>query len=83
VFESGEIEVRHAGKLEPERLRIESAALGHGGGDDGLLRHFTEIAARAPVGEVLASGRAALESHLIGFAAETARRERKVVELTP
>jgi predicted dehydrogenase len=83
VFESGEIEVRHAGKLEPERLRIESAALGHGGGDDGLLRHFTEIAARDAVGEVLASGRAALESHLIGFAAETARRERKVVELTP
>jgi predicted dehydrogenase len=81
LFEPGELEVREPGRIEPDRIRVESSAFGHGGGDDGLLRHFAEVAARDALGEVLASGRSALLSHRMGFAAERARREGRVVDL--
>ncbi len=52
---------------------------GHGGGDDGLMRHFVQVMR----GEVppLTSARDSLESHLMAFAAEEARLEDKVFRL--
>jgi predicted dehydrogenase len=82
VFERGEIEVLHYGRLEPERIRVPVELVGHGGGDEGLLDHFTDLVARGAHHEVLASGRASLESHLMGFAAERARLERRLVSLS-
>ena len=71
--------VLHAGALEPDR---------HGGGDDGLMDDLigrlrarrdgladAEVAARTSLAE-------SIESHLIAFAAERSRRERRLVELT-
>jgi predicted dehydrogenase len=81
AFERGEIETWRIGELQPETLRIEASLLGHGGGDDGLLDHFTEVAARGAREEVIADGRSALDAHLIGFAAERARLERRIVPL--
>ena len=81
VFERGRIEIHEIGRFEAERIQIEASPFGHGGGDDGLLAHFTDVAARDARDEVLTSGRSALESHLIGFAAERARREGRVVRL--
>jgi predicted dehydrogenase len=81
LFEPGLLEIREPGRLEPERIPVESPAFGHGGGDDGLLRHFAEVAARDARDEVLASGRSALLAHRMGFAAERARVERRIVAL--
>ena len=53
---------------------------GHSGGDSGLLRAFARAVGegeRAP----LTNARDSLESHLLGFAAETARRDRCIVEM--
>jgi predicted dehydrogenase len=52
---------------------------GHGGGDDELMAAFlAAVAARDP-GAVPTTARRALTSHLLAFAAETSRREGRVV----
>jgi predicted dehydrogenase len=81
TFEKGEIEVHMHGELSPEVITIPFSAVGHGGGDQGLLRHFVDVVRRNAADEVLASGRVALESHLIAFAAERSRLERRPVEM--
>ncbi len=77
----GVLEIQRLGALEPERVELPGSAVGHFGGDEGLLDHFTGLVERAEFGSVRASGRSALESHLVGFAAEQARREGGVVEM--
>ena len=79
AFEQGEIRVLPHGQGSPEHIRVPYSPIGHGGGDQGLLRHFLEAVQRSTADELLASGRASLESHLIGFAAERARLEGRVV----
>lgn len=81
VFQEGVIDVTRHGSLETEQHRVEASLAGHLGGDEGLLGHFTGVVARDAIGEVRASGRVSLESHLIGFAAEQARLEGRVVEM--
>lgn len=82
VLHDGVIEVTRHGSLEVERQQTESAEMGHFGGDEGLLDHFTDVASRGASAELRASGRSALESHLLGFAAEEARTTGQVVDLT-
>ena len=81
TFEKGEIEVHMHGQISPEVIRIPFTPVGHGGGDEGLLRHFVDVVRRGAADEVLASGRVALESHLIAFAAERSRIEGRLVEM--
>ena len=81
TFEKGEIEVHMHGELSPEVITIPFAAVGHGGGDQGLIRHFVDVVRRNAAEEVLASGRVALESHLMAFAVERSRLERRPVEM--
>ncbi len=60
---------------------VEDAAGGHGGGDSGLMRAFL-AALQAGNADLIATGpEVSLESHLIAFAAERARREGRVVDL--
>ena len=54
---------------------------GHGGGDTGLMSSFVEAAAAGDQSKVLSGPQETLESHLMVFAAERARREGKVVSL--
>jgi len=81
VLHSGVIEVSRHGVFGNERHEVGGSALGHYGGDGGLLDHFTEVLERQAGGEVQASGRVSLESHLIGFAAERARLSGSVIEM--
>ena len=81
VFQDGVIEVSRHGALNKERFSTGGSVFGHYGGDEGLLRHFVDVIARGALGEVLASGRVSLESHLLGFAAEEARTGGQVVEM--
>ncbi len=82
VFQDGVIEVTRHGSLEIDRQQVEGSAIGHYGGDEGLLDHFTEVVASGGHGEGRTTGQISLESHLLGFAAEQARLEACVVEMT-
>ncbi len=81
AFEQGDIRILPHGRGTPEHIRVPYSPVGHGGGDQGLLHHFVEAVQRNAADELLASGRASLESHLIGFAAERARLEGRVVAM--
>jgi predicted dehydrogenase len=84
VLHDGVLEVARHGRLGVERIELGGpSGLGHFGGDDGLLEHFTDVVARGAFDEARTSGRVSLESHLLGFAAERARVTRAVVELEP
>lgn len=63
-----------------EEIELPDPDGGHGGGDAGLLHAFLE-AIRLERTEALTSARNSMESHLMAFAAEEARREGKVVEM--
>jgi predicted dehydrogenase len=81
VLHSGVIEVSRHGVFGNQRHEVGGSPLGHFGGDGGLLDHLTEVVQRQAGGEVRASGRVSLESHLIGFAAEEARLSGSVIEM--
>jgi len=80
LLDGGRIEVTRPGVLAPEVHDLGGGMLGHFGGDEGLLDSFTEVL-RGEQRDRLASGRSALESHLIGFAAEAARAAGSAVEM--
>lgn len=52
---------------------------GHGGGDGGLMDGFVRAVATGDSSSILSGAQETLESHLMVFAAETARREDRVV----
>lgn len=54
---------------------------GHGGGDDGVMRAFVAALAANDPSRILSGPDETLESHLMVFAAETARREGRVVDV--
>ena len=54
---------------------------GHGGGDFGLMHNFVEAVAHGDPSLVLSGPEETLESHLMVFAAETARRQGTVEEV--
>jgi len=58
-----------------------TVAGGHGGGDFGLMAAFLDAMATGDASGVLSNAATSLESHLIAFAAETARLEGRVVAL--
>ncbi len=78
AVEPGEIEINiHGGKTET--IRVDTAAMGHGGGDEGIMRDFVRVLRReiAP----LTTARVSLESHLLAFAAEDARLSHQVIHM--
>jgi predicted dehydrogenase len=81
VLERGELELQLHGSFAAEREQIPGSPLGHFGGDAALVAHFADVVRRAAPAEVRASGREALESHLLGFAAERARTRGQVVDV--
>ena len=54
---------------------------GHGGGDMGLMKSFVSAVAAGDANMILSGPRETLESHLMVFAAERARRESCVVQM--
>jgi predicted dehydrogenase len=80
VLERGELELLRPGRLAAEHERIPGSPLGHFGGDHGLVAHFVDVVRRDAPREVRASGREALEGHLLGFAAERARERACVID---
>lgn len=54
---------------------------GHGGGDEGLMHSFVNSLREGSMKEALSTAQTALESHLIAFAAENARRDHRAIEM--
>ncbi len=82
VLHDGTIEISRHGRLEVERIHCPGSELGHFGGDVGLIDHFVDAVGRDDRAAVREAGRTALAGHLLGFAAEEARRTGRVVDLT-
>ncbi|HTO55964.1 MAG TPA: Gfo/Idh/MocA family oxidoreductase [Myxococcota bacterium] len=80
VLQTGLIEISRHGEQTVETVRTEGS-IGHASGDRNLLDHFCDAVRRGARDDVRASGRVALESHLLGFAAERARIEGRVVDM--
>ena len=66
---------------ETTRHELGEASGGHAGGDDGVMAGFIAAAAAGDPALVPTSPAETLESHRIAFAAEEARRERRVIDL--
>lgn len=80
-----EIQVTLHANLVPTKVSVdllEGGYDGHGGGDMGLMMAlYDEMRCAAP-SEMSTSIASSVQSHVMGFAAETARLERRVVDLS-
>lgn len=78
-----EITVHHHGSGRVERIELPDVdVIGHGGGDEGVVLGFAASLRGGPRSERLSSdGRTSLESHLLGWAAEEARRSGQVIDV--
>jgi putative SOS response-associated peptidase YedK len=77
-----EIEIHHHLSGATERIALpppSSPSTGHGGGDDRLMDAFCQAVREG--GRTLTTARASLESHLMAFAAERARKHHCVVRM--
>ena len=68
-------------QIEPTRGDTEHAAAGHGGGDARLIARFVAAIETGDRTQILSGPTESLESHLMVFAAEEARRESRVVDI--
>lgn len=79
-FSGQELTVHHHRSGHREQIPIESLSGLHGGGDVGIMLDFADgLAGATQVARTEAAE--ALESHLLGFAAEEARHHHQVVDL--
>lgn len=78
---SGRLEVRSFNPARVQRKRIRYHGLFHGGGDETLLVEFAKAVQRDARDNILTSARNVVESHLLGFAAEEARRSNSIVDM--
>jgi predicted dehydrogenase len=80
VLQTGLLEITRHGESRLETLRL-PASVGHSSGDRNLIAHFCDAVESGAGTEARAAGRVALESHLLGFAAERARHEGRIVDM--
>jgi predicted dehydrogenase len=78
---SGRLETRTFNPARVKRERIPYHGILHGGGDKILLRDFASAVQNRSEDGLLISASTSLEPHLVGFAAEKARIEGKVVDM--
>ncbi|WP_217591838.1 Gfo/Idh/MocA family protein [Cohnella sp. GbtcB17] len=64
-----------------ETIDLESTGLNHGGGDLGIMRDFTRLVRGEGDGASLSSADVSVQSHMMAFAAEQSRLERKTIPI--
>jgi predicted dehydrogenase len=75
-----ELKSHRGGKSERIQMANNIEGGGHGGGDQGLMENFVRALEGKP-GAALTNARASLESHLMAFAAEEARRTGEWIDM--
>ncbi len=80
-MEKNEIEVLDFLTGTSETIKLSSGDSAHGGGDYNLFRDFIKLVRNNASGEGLTSADKSVQSHLMAFAAEKARVEKKVVNI--
>jgi len=78
---SGRLEVRSFNPARVQRKRIRYHGLFHGGGDESLLVAFAKALQRDAPDEALTRASNVVERHLLGFAAEEARRSNVIMDM--
>lgn len=83
AMEKHEIEIIHfeAGTRNVISLRDAGGHVGHGGGDFGLIREFIKLVRNDGKRAGLTSAAASVQSHLMAFAAEASRLEKRVIRM--
>ena len=79
---TGRLELRTYGPARVERERVRYHGVIHGGGDEQILIAFADALRRGTrAADILTSAENTLESHLLTFAAEDARRSGRVIDM--
>ncbi|WP_391573110.1 Gfo/Idh/MocA family protein [Cohnella sp.] len=87
TMESDEIELRPFGAGRTELIKLQPAEghVGHGGGDGRLVQDFARTVRAAELGQGMQTSRTSakesVQSHLMAFAAERSRVEKRMVQL--
>jgi predicted dehydrogenase len=85
-FEKMEIKVQRLGQgwgtgVKPEVIKVSPEGIGHGGGDEGVMRNFLRCFDENDCDGMNRSLQIAVEGHLLSFAAEEARRSGQVLSM--
>lgn len=85
AMEKNEIELIRFCSSQSQNIELESLGghVGHGGGDEGLMRDFVEMLRNGGQDKegLTTSAQISVQSHLMAFAAEQSRLDRQVVEM--
>lgn len=83
TMETNEIQVRVFGSGKEENIKLvePEGHIGHGGGDKRLVEAFAKAIRSSGQYESATSARVSVESHLMAFAAERSRIEKRMVKL--
>lgn len=77
----GLIEITDFKTGKVETIELMPSGHGHGGGDRGIIRDFTQLVRGEGSGESLSSASVSVQSHVMAFAAEKSRLEGKTVDI--
>ncbi len=82
-MENYEIEIRIFGSGKQEKIRLVEPGghIGHGGGDRRLVEDFEQAVRNFGTHDSSTSAKVSVESHLMAFAAERSRLEKRMVKL--
>ena len=65
-----------------KEIRIPASNTGHGGGDDGIMKDFIALVQQGGGSHSRSSAVISVQSHLMAFAAESSRKENRVIEMS-
>lgn len=81
VMEKEEIEVTEFASGTRNIIKLKGIETGHYGGDSGLMHDFIKLVADGGQNSGLTSAGESVQSHLMAFAAEKSRLEKRIIEL--
>ncbi|WP_339316176.1 Gfo/Idh/MocA family oxidoreductase [Paenibacillus sp. FSL R10-2734] len=76
------IQVTHFTSGITKEIRIPASDTGHGGGDDGIMKDFVALVQSGEGSHSRSSAVVSVQSHLMAFAAETSRKEQRVIQMS-
>lgn len=81
AFEKNEIQILDFSTGSSEVITLKASNFGHGGGEYKLMKDFITLIQNSGTGEGRTSATKSVQGHLMAFAAEKSRIEKKIIEL--